>query len=170
MANSAKSSVPERLSSMILKTLPMPIIDRAPLASILVRNALINSPALDFKIEQHLVKKIFKKLAKRQTSGDLRFGSNLWSFLHLALARRLFAENSHRELSVIKTAAAVLVVCVKKRPQLLLWIIHARLLKHALKLRKVDRSSIHDVEILKHLHQTALFRHLGVGLLDQLVL
>ena len=99
---------------------------------------------------------------RKTDEGDLRFGGNRWLPLQLALASGLATEDSHCELSVVEAAAAILVIGVEEGPQLFLRIVHARFLEHALELRKVDCTGIHHVEVLEHLHEAGLFRHLRI--------
>ena len=79
------------------------------------------------------------------------------------------AEDCHRELLVVETAATVAVISLKEGTKLLLWIVHARLLKYALELGEVNRSRIHDVEVLEHLHEASLFRQLRIRLLNEFI-
>ena len=79
------------------------------------------------------------------------------------------AEDCHRELLVVETAAAVAVISLKEGTKLLLWIVHTRLLKYALELGEVNRSRIHDVEVLEHLHEASLLRHFCARFLDEFI-
>ena len=88
----------------------------------------------------------------------------------MALIGGFLTKHSHGKLCIVQTTAAILVIGVEERAKLLLREVHATLFKDSLKLGKIDGTRIHDVEVLEHFHETSFFRHLGVRLLNELVL
>ena len=110
------------------------------------------------------------RYANRLKERCLRFGGHRGFLLHLSLLGSLLAKDSDGEFFVVKAATAVLVVAVEEGAQLLGGEVHAAFFEHALELVEVHTARVHHVEVLEHLHEAGLFRHLGIRLLDQLVL
>ena len=89
--------------------------------------------------------------------------------MHLALGSGLLAEDSNSKLLIVKGSAGISIVDFEKGTKLLLREVHAGLFEDAAELCEVNSSLVHDVKVLKHLHEAGLFRHLGGRLLNQLI-
>ena len=100
----------------------------------------------------------------------LRLGGDRRLPLHLALGGGFFTEDSDGKLCVVKATTAISIIDVEEWTKLLLRVVHAALFQDTTELGKVNRTLVHDVKILEHLHQTGFFRHLCIRFLNKLVL
>ena len=105
------------------------MIERAPRASIFPLKAAIKSPALEYNEQISLIQKCLRYL-RLCCDGCLS--------LHVTLGRGLCSEDCNGELSIVNATTSVCVVGFEEGTELLLRVVHAALLEHALELGEVD--------------------------------
>ena len=93
-----------------------------------------------------------------------------WSLLDLTFSRRLTTEDGQGEFSIVQAATAILIIDLEERLELRFRVLHSAFLESTAKLVEVHSAGVHHIEVLEHLHETGLLRHLCVRFLNQLVL